>query len=86
MSDRTDEQRIGELLGELPPAPPGWVEAAAALPAARRALDAIDERVLADAAARAEVTAALEQALRDADVPVTPEQVLALRRLLDEPG
>ena len=39
-----DEERLGELLGLLPPAPAGWVQAAKELPEARRTLDEIIER------------------------------------------
>ena len=86
MSDESPEERIARLLRELPPAPTGWIEAAAALPAARRALEHIDEQVVQGAAERAEITAAIEEALRAADVAPTPEHVLALRRLLDADG
>ena len=45
-----DEVRLGELLGVLPPAPVGWVQAAQELPEARRQLDEIVELARADAA------------------------------------
>lgn len=38
-----DEERLGRLLGVLPPAPEGWVQAAQELPRAWREMD---ERVL----------------------------------------
>ena len=47
-----DEERLGELLRLLPPAPPGWVEAAQELPRARADLDALIARAEADAAFR----------------------------------
>ena len=34
-----DEEKLGELLRRLPPAPQGWVEAAQELPTARATLD-----------------------------------------------
>ena len=52
-----DEERLGDLLRLLPPAPVGWAEAAKELPAARAGLDEL--------VARAEVDAALRQALVD---------------------
>ena len=39
-----DEERLGELLRLLPPAPAGWVTAAQELPVARVQLDALVER------------------------------------------
>jgi hypothetical protein len=81
MDERTPEDRIAMLLRELPPAPAGWVEAAAALPEARKALEHFDASLLAGD--RAQVTAALERALRDADVTPTPERLDAMRRLVE---
>ena len=75
------EEDIGRLLGSLPPAPQGWVEAAAELPRARRALADIEDR-FKDEAARAATTAQLERALADAGVQPTPELLRALRRSL----
>lgn len=79
---RLNEEDIGRLLGRLPPAPPGWVTAAAELPRARRALAAI-ETELAGELERAAETAALERALAEAGLEPTPELVRALRRRLD---
>jgi hypothetical protein len=76
-----DEEDIGRLLGELPPAPAGWVAAAAELPRARRALEAIEER-LAGEPERAAETAQLERALAEAGYQPTPELVRAVRRRL----
>jgi hypothetical protein len=58
-----DEERLGELLGLLPPAPEGWVRAAQELPAARRDLDEIVERARADAQFRAQLERDLAAAL-----------------------
>jgi len=76
-----DEEDIGRLFGVMPPAPGGWVAAAAELPRARRALADVESR-FADEPARAEATARLEQALADAGVVPTPELVRAVRRHL----
>jgi hypothetical protein len=59
-----DDERIGELLHVLPPAPTGWVEAAQELPAARRSLDEIVARAEADLAFREALVADLEATLR----------------------
>jgi hypothetical protein len=58
-----DDERIGELLRVLPPAPTGWVEAAQELPLARRSLDEIVARAEADLAFRAALVADLEATL-----------------------
>ena len=80
----SEEERLGELLGLLPPAPDAWIGAAAAIPSTLRALEDIQARVLTDAEARAAVTADLEQALREAGVErPTPRDVAALRQRLD---
>ena len=39
-----DEERLARLIGMLPPAPDGWVQAAQELPAARRGLDQLVAR------------------------------------------
>ncbi len=59
-----DEQRIAELLALLPPAPPGWVDAARELPRVRELLDGIVERAEADAEYRRIVLADLEAAVK----------------------
>lgn len=58
-----DEERIGELLRVLPPAPMGWVWAAQELPAARRSLDEVVARAEADAEFRMALIADLEATL-----------------------
>jgi hypothetical protein len=77
-----DEQRLGQLIGMLPPAPDGWVRAAQELPAARRGLDQLVARAEADAAFRASVLADLESALQAEGVEPAPRVVVELRRLL----
>jgi hypothetical protein len=59
-----DEERLGELLRALPPAPEGWVKAAQELPRSRRELDDIVARAVADADFRTALIADLEAALR----------------------
>jgi hypothetical protein len=63
MSRIQDEEGLGALLRVLRPAPQGWVEAAQALPEARRSLDEIVARAEADLAFRAALVADLEAAL-----------------------
>jgi hypothetical protein len=62
---RYDEERLGELLRALPPAPEGWVRAAQELPRSRRELDDIVERAVADQAFRLALIEDLEAALRN---------------------
>jgi hypothetical protein len=79
------EERIAGLLAELPVVPPGWVEAAATLPAARRELDRLVARAEADAAFRAEALADLESAFRRVGVErPSGRQVEAARRRLSD--
>ena len=77
-----DEERLARLIGMLPPAPDGWVQAAQELPVARRGLDQLVARAEADAAFRAQVLADLERALEAEGVEPQPQVVEALRRLL----
>jgi hypothetical protein len=77
MTRAHDEERLGELLRILRPAPAGWVQAAQELPGARRALDEIVERAEADREFRRALLADLEQAL--ASEGYEPD-----RRTLDE--
>jgi len=77
MTRAYDEERLGELLRLLRPAPVGWVQAAQELPAARRSMDEIVARAEADLAFREALIADLEIALEQAGYE--PD-----RRLLDE--
>lgn len=79
---RYDEERLGELLRRLPPAPEGWVRAAQELPRARRELDGLVRRAEEDAAFREAVLADLERALRTAGLDPEPPLVEELRRRL----
>ena len=75
-----DEERLGELLRLLPPAPPGWVEAAQELPRAHADLDALIALAERDAAFRQALVDDLEDALRVAGVEPRPVVVEHLRR------
>jgi hypothetical protein len=77
-----NEERLGELLRLLPPAPRGWVQAAAELPRLRAVLDQLVERAEVDAAFRAALIADLEAALEREGVEPTPRLVDALRSRL----
>lgn len=77
-----DEERLADLLRELPPAPAAWVQAAKELPRARAGLDALVARAQEDAAYRAALVADLEAALRAAGVEPRPAVVEHLRRRL----
>jgi hypothetical protein len=74
-----DEERIGRLLRVLPPAPEAWVEAAARLPATRRAIDQIAALAATDATFRAELLEDLEGALQRVGVQPDPVLVAHLR-------
>ena len=74
-----DHDRLGKLIAALPPAPDGWVKAAQQLPAARRGIDDIVDRAVADAAYRERVVADLESALAEAGVEPTPPILEELR-------
>jgi hypothetical protein len=80
-----DEQRLAELLGALPPAPDAWVVAAKELPLARRQLDNLVERAVADEDFRRAIEADIEAAIREAGCVPDPVTVAALRARLDRP-
>jgi hypothetical protein len=79
-----DEERLSELLAELPPAPSGWVQAAQELPRSRRELDEIVERARADAEFRVRLFADLEAALSSAGYEPSSALSDALRARLAE--
>jgi hypothetical protein len=81
-SDEHSEERLGKLLGSLPPAPEGWVEAAQELPRARLEMDDIVARAEADAEFRAAVMKDLEGALEAAGYDIAPALLPALRERL----
>jgi hypothetical protein len=79
-----DEERLAQLLGALPPAPAAWVEAAKALPAARRSLEDLVERARADVEFSKIVMADLEAALEQEGVEPIRPLIDELRRQLSE--
>ena len=78
-----DEERIAELLRSLPAVPEGWVRAAQELPSARRSLDTIVERAVADAEYRRNVIADLERALQAEGIEPDAAVVALLRERLE---
>jgi hypothetical protein len=76
------DERVAELLRALPPAPAGWVAAAAELPRARAELDRIVELASADADFRRALIEDLETALRSAGLTADRRRVVELRRRL----
>lgn len=74
-------ERLGARLADLPPAPSGWVAAAKAMPAARAALEDIQQRVLDGHEQRAALSADLAAAVERAGHESSPELLQALRRL-----
>ena len=78
-----DEEALGRLLAALPPAPQGWVEAAASLPQTRRDAEQIVALVEADQEFRAAVIADLENALRGVGYEPTPPLLAEIRARLE---
>ena len=79
-----DIQRLGQVIGMLPPAPQGWVEAAQELPRARREVGQIVAREEADAEFRRALLADLEAALQAEGVEPSPPLLDELRRHLSQ--
>ena len=79
----TPEEQIAEALRALPEPPRGWVQAAKELPAARRELETIFERIERDERFRERAVADLEAMLRAEGVEPTPIVVAHLRRRLE---
>ena len=77
-----DEERLGELLRRLPPAPEGWVKAAQELPTARAALDGLVARAEADAELRQRILADLEAAMAAEGVEPSSALLAVLRERL----
>jgi hypothetical protein len=75
-----EEERLGELLRRLPPAPLGWVEAAQLLPRSRRILDTVVSRAEADLEYRRALLADLEAALEAEGIEPTPRLAQEVRR------
>jgi len=86
-SDAYSEEQLGRLIGLLPPAPEGWVQAAQEIPAFREMLDGIVARAEADQAFREALVADLEQALAQAGYEPEPRVVEEVRRRMgSDPG
>lgn len=79
-----DEERLGELLSSLPPAPEAWVKAAQNLPLARKGVDEIVERAEEDEQFRRRVIEDPKAALEEADVVAHMDAIEILRRRLDK--
>jgi hypothetical protein len=77
-----DAEQLAELIRALPPAPEGWVQAAQELPSARRGLDEIIARAVADAQFRQALIANLESALAEAGYEPGPALLDAVRSRL----
>ncbi len=77
-----DEEKLGELLRRLPPAPEGWVRAAQELPTARAALDGLVARAEADAELRRRILADLEAAMAAEGVEPSSALLAELRERL----
>ena len=78
------EERLGELLGLLRPAPEGWARAAQELPFARMSLDGIVAQAEQDAEFRKQVVADLEAALEHEGIEPSARLVEELRRRLPD--
>jgi hypothetical protein len=81
-----EQERLGRLIGLLPPAPEGWVRAAQEIPAFRQMLDDIVARAEADADFRRAVIADLEAAIAEAGYEPEPRIVQELRRQMNDLG
>ena len=79
------EERLAELLGLLPPAPQGWVEAAQELPLVRPHLDRIVARAEADARFRELLISDLASAFALEGVEPDTAAVEVVRRRLSLP-
>jgi hypothetical protein len=84
MSGLFEEERLGELLRLMRPAPTGWVRAAQELPAARRSIDEIVARAEADLAFRDALVADLEAALAQEGYKPDVRVIGELRKRLAE--
>jgi len=77
-----NEERIAELLAELPSAPGAWVRAAQELPRARREIGRLVALAEADAAFREALLADTTAVLRGAGLEPAPRVVAQLRERL----
>jgi hypothetical protein len=81
-----NEQRIAELLAELPPAPTAWIRAAQELPRARVEIERLATLAEADAKLRSAFLRDTTGALRGAGLEPAPRVVAALRERLGAVG
>jgi hypothetical protein len=79
-----DEERLGDLLSALPPAPEAWVKAVKEAPLAHQRLDEIVERAKADEDYRRRVVTDPERALEEADVVAHAQNVEIIRKRLED--
>jgi len=79
-----NEEKLGEILSALPPAPEAWVKAAQELPRMQEGLAQIVERADADEDYRRRVIENPVAALEEADVVAHADAVEILRRRLDK--
>ena len=79
-----DAETLARLIGMLPPAPMGWVQAAQELPAAKAELDGIVARAEADSEFRRALVADLESALLSEGVEPTRPLLDELRRRVSD--
>jgi hypothetical protein len=77
-----NEDRIGELLAELPPTPRAWILAAQQLPHVQREIERLGRLAEADDAVRTWLLAEGPRALREAGLEPAPRVVAALRARL----
>ena len=79
-----NEERIAELLAELPPAPGAWIRAAQELPRARREIERLAALADTDAELRAALLADITAALRGVGLEPAPRVVAQLHARLAE--
>ena len=73
------EERIAQLLSNVPPAPAAWMERAARIPQIQRDLGDVQRRLDEDALLRSAFAEHGEQALREAGVTVDHEVLAQLK-------
>jgi hypothetical protein len=79
-----DIENLARLVGALPPAPEGWVQAAQELPRVRAGLDELIVRAGGDALLRARLVADLESALAESGISPTPRILAQARARLEQ--
>jgi hypothetical protein len=79
-----DEEKLGEILSALPPAPKAWVRAAKDLPLMQQGLDEIVQRAEVDEEYRRRVIENPVAVLEEAEVVAHVDAVEILRRRLDK--